>query len=46
MGRRARMSVCSNHQFSESLRTLEDAILQRLENDYNHSRLAGIEVHA
>jgi hypothetical protein len=46
MGRRARVSVCSNHQFTESLRALEDEILQRLEHGSNHSRPAGIEVRA
>jgi hypothetical protein len=46
MGRRARVSVCSNHQFTESLRELENEILQRLEHGSNPSRVAGIEVHA
>jgi polysaccharide biosynthesis protein PslH len=46
IGRRARLSVCGNHQFTEPLRALEDEILQRLEQRSNHSSLAGIEVHA
>jgi polysaccharide biosynthesis protein PslH len=46
MGHRARISVCGNHQFTESLRALEDEVLQRLEHVSNHTRLFGIEVHA